>query len=250
MAANHHECQPNFLAACDGVAELLGWFWPDTCRPDSNGARLDGSVLNVFLARFQETLPPVNCCEITSPSTAWSPTGGPSLPAGPRSLSHAAFIAPRTTNAPWSAVRKITGLSAAEKVQSRLEGPIPPSVSLVMGNPRSLPTGPPSDSYLARMSLSRAFAPVAGVKNTLPPAKFWTIPSPPMGFCPPCLAPSGPLGPPAARQAMLMAAVGSIATCKPFNWSANAGGSVVNCFVCRFHETWPPLNFCEDTSPL
>ncbi len=47
-----------------------------------------------------------------------------------------------------------------------------------------------------------------------------------------------------------MAAVGSIATCRPFNWSASPGGSVVNCLVCRFHETWPPLNFCEDTSPL
>ena len=122
-------------------------------------------------------------------------------------------------------------------MQIRLEGPIPPSDSLAMGKPRSLPTGPPSDSYLARMSLSTAFAPVAGLKNTLPPAKSWTIPSPPMGYWPPCLAPSGPLAPPAARQAMLMAAVGSIATCKPFSWSASTAGSVVNSLVFLFQET-------------
>ena len=103
-------------------------------------------------------------------------------------------MAPRTTNAPWSGVQKITGLSAAENVAIRLAGPIPPSDSLAIGKPRSLPTGPPSDSYFARMSLSTAFAPVAGLKNTLPPAKSWAIPSPPMGYWPPCLAPSGPFG--------------------------------------------------------
>ena len=146
-------------------------------------------------------------------------------------------------------VQKITGLSAAENAQIRLEDPTPPSDSLATGKPRSLPTGPPSDSYLARMSLSTAFAPVAGLKKTFPPAKFWAIPSPPIGYWPPCLAPSGPLRPPAARQAMLMAAVGSIGTCRPFSWSASVAGWVVNSFVCLFQETWPPLNFCEVTSP-
>src|ERR1700758_2515199 len=82
---------------------------------------------------------------------------------GPRSLSQAAFMAPRTTKAPWSGVQKITGWSAPENVAIRLEGPIPPSDSLAVGKPRSLPTGPPSDSYLARTSLSTALAPVAGL---------------------------------------------------------------------------------------
>ncbi len=145
-------------------------------------------------------------------------------------------MAPRTTNAPCSDDQKITGLSAPENVEMRLDG-MPPSDSLVVGKPRSLPAGPPSDSYLARMLVSTAFAPVAGLKYTFPLAKSWTIPSPPIGYCAPFLTPNCPLGPPAARQAMLMAAAGSIATCKPFNWSANAGGSVVNCFVCLFHET-------------
>jgi hypothetical protein len=70
-------------------------------------------------------------------------------------------MAPPTTNAPWLWVQKITGLSAAENVLIRLVG-IPPSASLVVGNPRPLPTGPPSDSYFARIALSTAFAPVAG----------------------------------------------------------------------------------------
>ena len=158
-------------------------------------------------------------------------------------------MAPRTTNAPWSGVQKITGLSAAEKAQIRLEDPAPPSDSLATGKPRSLPTGPPSDSYLARMSLSTALAPVAGLKKTFPPAKFWAIPSPPIGYWPPCRAPSGPWGPPAARQAELMAAVGSIATCSPCNWSARDAGWVANTFVCRFQDTCPPLNFCVVTAP-
>ena len=61
-------CQVNFLA-CGGIAEPLGWFCPDTCKPDNNGARFAGSVVNVFFARFHEILPPVNFCETTSPST-------------------------------------------------------------------------------------------------------------------------------------------------------------------------------------
>jgi len=157
-------------------------------------------------------------------------------------------MAPRTTNAPCSDVQKITGLSAAANAEILLEG-MPPSDSLAIGKPRSLETGPPSDSYLARMSLSRAFAPVAWLKNTLPPAKFWAIPSPPMGYCPPCLAPIGPEAPPAARQAMLMAAVGSVATCRPLSWSASTGGLVVKSLVFRFQEISPPLNFWDVTSP-
>ncbi|CKN62014.1 Uncharacterised protein [Mycobacterium tuberculosis] len=205
--------------------------------------------MNVFFARFHEIMPPVNFCETTSPSTVWSPTGAPSLPLGPRSLSHAATMAPRTTNAPWSGVQKITGLSAAENLTIRLEGPKPPSVSLAMGKPKSLLTGPPSDSYFARISPSTAFAPVAGLKKTLPPTKSWAIPSPPIGYCPPFLAPSGPAAPPAARQAMLIAAEGSIATCKPFSCSASTAGTVVNSLVARFQETSPPLNFWAVTSP-
>jgi len=69
MASRYHECQANFLA-CEGIAAPLGWFCPGTCRPDSNGARLDGSVVNVFFARFHEILPPVNFWDTTSPSTA------------------------------------------------------------------------------------------------------------------------------------------------------------------------------------
>src|SRR5947209_19338375 len=170
--SGHHCCQANFLA-WGGIATVLGWFCPDTCSPDSKGARCDGSVVNAFFARFHEVLPPVNCCETTSPSTAWSPTGAPSLPLGPRSLSQAAFMAPRTTNAPWPGVQKITGLSAAEKEAIRLEGAMPPSDSLATGNPRSLLAGPPSDSYLARMGPSRTLALVPELKNHLPPAKSW-----------------------------------------------------------------------------
>ncbi|SHX17317.1 Uncharacterised protein [Mycobacteroides abscessus subsp. abscessus] len=79
----------------------------------------------------------------------------------PPSLSHAAFIAPRTTNAPCSGVQKIAGLSAAAKVAIRLVGEMPPSVSLLAGNPRS-PCGPPAARYLASTSPVIACAPVAG----------------------------------------------------------------------------------------
>src|SRR5579884_3066584 len=213
MATNsHHQC--HVRAAPAGAAGRLGCFWPGSCSPDSLDAKLGGSVVKTFLARFQESLPPVNFCETTSPSTAWSPTGAPSVPFAPPSLSHAAFMTPRTTNAPWAGVQKITGLSAAENVLMRLVGLMPPSVSLAVGSPRSLPA-PPSDSYLARMSLSTALAPVAGLKKTFPPTNFCAIALLPTGYCPPCLAPSGPAAPPAERQAVLIAAVGSMGTWRP-----------------------------------
>ena len=63
-------------------------------------ARFAGSVLNVCLDRFQETTPPLNRCVITSPFSVWSAIGAPSEPVAPPSLSHAAFIAPRTMTAP------------------------------------------------------------------------------------------------------------------------------------------------------
>ncbi len=86
-------------------------------------------------------------------------------------------MAPRTTNAPWSGVQKMTGLSLAEKVLTRLSGPAKPGTSLMVGNPRSLPAGPPKDSYLSRIGPKIARAPVAGVKNILPLAKSCANPS-------------------------------------------------------------------------
>ncbi len=66
-------------------------------------------------------------------------------------MSQAELMAPRTTWAPCSGVQKITGLSLAEKVTTRLSGPARPGTSLMAGKPRSLPAGPPSDSYLSRI---------------------------------------------------------------------------------------------------
>jgi hypothetical protein len=61
---------------------------------------LAGSELNLFVCLSQEISPPVKRWEMTFPSSVWSATGGPSEPTAPPSLSHAAFIAPRTMNAP------------------------------------------------------------------------------------------------------------------------------------------------------
>ncbi len=60
-------------------------------------------------------------------------------------------MAPRTTYGPCSGVQKMTGLSVAEKVITRLSGPARPGTSLMAGKPRSLPAGPPSISYFSRM---------------------------------------------------------------------------------------------------
>jgi hypothetical protein len=68
MASRYHQCQAKPVP-CDGIAEPLGWFCPDTCRPDNSGAKFAGSVLKVFFARFHEILPPVKLWEMTSPST-------------------------------------------------------------------------------------------------------------------------------------------------------------------------------------
>src|SRR5277367_67697 len=213
--SNHHQCQASPLIPPPVDADPDGVFCPGTCRPESAEARFAGSVLNVFFVLFQEIWPPVNFWVTTSLLTVLSPTGAPSLPVAPRSLSHAAQMAPRTTNAPWSEVQKITGWSLAENGLTRLAALRPPSASLAIGKPRSLPPGPPSASYFVRMSVSTALAPVAGLKKSLPPAKFCASPSVPTGYWSPCLAPSGPDALPAARQAILMAAVGSMGTCRP-----------------------------------
>nr|CRL82857.1 hypothetical protein CPGR_06084 [Mycolicibacter nonchromogenicus] len=120
-------------------------------------------MLNVLFAWFQAINPPVNFCDTTSPSTVASPTGAPSFPAAASSLSHAAFTAPRTTKAPLSGLKKITGSSSAANELNLLPG-IAPSAVPVIGKPRSLPAGPPSDSYLARTSPRTALAPVTGLK--------------------------------------------------------------------------------------
>ena len=119
----------------------------------------------------------MNFCVTTSPRYVSSSAGTPSGPAEPPSLSHAALIGPRTTRAPVAGVQKITGLSAALNVVLRLSGARPAPSSMV-GNPRSLSAGPPSDSYLSRIAPVMMWAPVAGVKKILPPAKFWPKPSP------------------------------------------------------------------------
>src|SRR6202012_555328 len=157
-------------------------------------------------------------------------------------------MAPRTKNAPWSAVQKMAGLSAAENGLILLAVFRPPSASLAIGKPRS-PPGPPSDSYLVRMSVSMALAPVAGLKKILPPAKFWASPSLPAGYWSPCLAPSAPDGPPAARQAMLISAVGSTGTCRLASLPARSGGTVVKALVSLFHDNLPPLNDWVASSP-
>ena len=51
----------------------------------------------------------------------------------------------------------------AEKVATRLSGPARPGTSLMVGNPRSLPAGPPRDSYLSRTAPNAYLAPVAVV---------------------------------------------------------------------------------------
>src|SRR6185312_16267747 len=180
-ASNHHQWAGSQPVPPPGDAEPAGIFWPGTCRPDNAVARFAGSVVKVFFALFQAISPPVNFWVTTSLVTVWSPSGAPSLPVAPSNLSHAALMAPRTTNAPWSGVQKITGLSLAANALTRLGDLSPPSVSLAIGKPRS-PPGPPSPSYLVRMSVSTALAPVAGLKKILPPAKFWARPPSPTGY--------------------------------------------------------------------
>ena len=74
------------------------------------------------------------------------------MPADPPSLSQAALMAPRTTQAPVSGVQKITGLSLPLKVLTRLSGPTRPAASSMVGKPRSLSAGPPSAWYRFRIS--------------------------------------------------------------------------------------------------
>jgi hypothetical protein len=56
----------------------------------------------------------------------------------------------------------MSGLSSAENVLTRLPVFSPPSVSLLVGKPRSL-CGPPTDSYFFRTWPLTTFAPVAGL---------------------------------------------------------------------------------------
>jgi hypothetical protein len=48
---------------------------------------------------------------------------------------------------------------------------------------------------------------------------------------------------------MLMAAVGSMGTCRSVSWFARSGGTVVNVFVSLFHDTLPVLKAWVATSP-
>ena len=143
----------------------------------------------------------------TSPRYASSSAGTPSLPAEPPSLSQAALIGPRTTRAPVSGVQKMTGLSAALNVVLRLPGARPAPSSMV-GKPRSLLAAPPSASYFSRMAPFMMWAPTAGVKKILPPAKFCPKPSP-AGYTPPSRGPSEPVSPPLASHAAVIAASAS-----------------------------------------
>ena len=99
------------------------------------------------------------------------------------------------------------------------------------------------------MSASTALAPVTGLKKILPPAKFWASPPLPTGYWSPCLAPSGPAAPPAARQAMLTSAVGSTGTCRSVSCFARSGGTVLKALVNLFQDTLPPLNAWVASSP-
>ena len=145
-------------------------------------------------------------------------------------------------------VQKITGLSGALNVLTRLFG-APPSASAAFGKPRS-PVGPPADSYWTGWPRSRR-------------GRRWPVSrrscrrrSPARRRCrrpwsgAPCRAPSGPEIPPAARQAWLMAAVASVGNVD--------AGQVAR--QIRRHRTersqvlsWdssPPLNFWLMTLPL
>src|SRR5689334_7430552 len=101
----------------------------------------------------------------------------------------------------------MTGLSGALNVVLRLSGALPGPSSMV-GKPRSPSAGPPSDMYLSRIAPVMTWAPVAGVKKILPPGKFWPKPSP-AGYTPPSLGPRGPVSPPAACHAAVIAASAS-----------------------------------------
>ncbi len=185
------------LGGAEGACVACGACGVGTCRPPSDSARLAGSLVNELFLASQVNWPPVNFWVTLSPSVLWSATGTPSAPVAPPSLSHAAFIAPRTITAPWSAVAKMTGLSCAAKELIRLSG-TPPSASGALGSPR-LPVGPPAASYFSRMGPVTAYAPVAGLKKILPPANAWPRPSGSIVNCSPWRAPSGPVTPPAAR---------------------------------------------------
>ena len=160
ITSSHHQCQVRALP--DLPEAVPGPCGPPagTSTPDSDDARSAGLVLKAPDALSQEISPLANFWVTVSPSTDCSPVGTPSLPVAPPSLSQAALIAPRTTTAPVSGVQKITGLSGALNVLTRLFG-APPSASAAFGKPRS-PVGPPADSYLDKMAPVTAWAPVAG----------------------------------------------------------------------------------------
>lgn len=87
-----------------------------------------------------------------------------------------------------------------------------PGPSSIVGNPRSLSAGPPSDSYFCRIAPCMKRAPVAGVKNMVPEAKFCANPSP-AGYTSPVLGPSGPVSPPPACHAAVIASLASTSGC-------------------------------------
>ena len=134
-------------------------------------------MVKALVLRFHEISPPVNFWVTTSPLVVSSSLGTPSAPAEPPSASQAWLMAPRTTRAPVSGVQKMTGLSGALKVELRLLAARPGPSSMV-GKPRSLSAGPPSDSYFSRIAPETICAPVSGVKKILPEAKFCPKPSP------------------------------------------------------------------------
>lgn len=124
---------------------------PGTSSPVSWPARSAGVVVNALVLAFQLTSPPVKGWVTTSPFQDSSAVGTPRVPADPPSLSHAALMAPRTTQAPLSGVQKMTGLSAALNVLFRLSVALPAPSSMV-GKPRSLSAAPPSAWYLSRIA--------------------------------------------------------------------------------------------------
>src|ERR1700761_2766760 len=72
IASSHHQLHANhFLPlvsdGCGLPAGAFGTSCPGTWRPASWEARFDGSVLNVFLDRSQDTVPPLNRCVMTEP---------------------------------------------------------------------------------------------------------------------------------------------------------------------------------------
>src|SRR5262245_59491350 len=107
MISNHHQCQVKPLSDF-GAEPACGPVPLGTCSPASCPASSGGLVVNLLLALFQDSSPPVNFWVTVSPLTLCSAVGAPSLPPPPPSFAHAALIAPRTTIAPLSGVQKIT----------------------------------------------------------------------------------------------------------------------------------------------